>query len=137
MMDPEEIGKKWIQSIEKNNNLQILRKTDSEFLASLKSTASSSASPLCWKTWATHSTQILEPLLTKKTFEQGGSVCLKLGYSILEYHKDMRLYITSKSKNSCLAKDTVSTSQSPLLVSRSSCSPSLSRENGPWRRQPS
>ena len=74
MMDREEIGKKRVQLIEKKNNLQILRKTDSEFLANLESTASSSASPLCWKTWATHSTQILEPLLTKKTFKQGGSV---------------------------------------------------------------
>ena len=82
------------------------------------------ASLLCWKTWATHSTQILEPLLTKKTFKQGGSVCLKLGYSILEYHKDFRLYIASKSKKSFLAKGTVSTSQSLLLVSRSSCSTS-------------
>jgi hypothetical protein len=36
-MDPQEIGKKWIQAIEKNNNLQILRQTDSEFLRSLES----------------------------------------------------------------------------------------------------
>ena len=37
LMDPQEIGKKWIQAIEKNNNLQILRQSDPEFLRSLES----------------------------------------------------------------------------------------------------
>jgi dynein heavy chain len=51
---------------------------------------------------------ILEPLLTKQTFKQGGSVCLKLGDSTLEYHKDFKLYITTKLKNPRFARDTVS-----------------------------
>lgn len=51
---------------------------------------------------------ILEPLLTKQTFKQGGSVCLKLGDSTLEYHKDFKLYITTKLRNPRFARDTVS-----------------------------
>ena len=107
MMDPQEIGKKWIQAIEKNNNLQILRQTDSEFLRSLESSIQFGQPALLENVGDTLD-PILEPLLTKQTFKQGGSVCLKLGDSTLEYHKDFRLYITTKLKNPRFARDTVS-----------------------------
>ena len=42
---------------------------------------------------------ILEPLLLKQTFKQGGSVCIKLGDSTIEYSKDFRFYITTKLRN--------------------------------------
>ena len=41
----------------------------------------------------------LEPLLQKQTFTQGGSVCIKLGESTIEYSKDFRMYITTRLKN--------------------------------------
>ena len=107
MMDPQEIGKKWIQAIEKNNNLQILRQTDSEFLRSLESSIQFGQPALLENVGDTLD-PILEPLLTKQTSKQGGSVCLKLGDSTLEYHKDFRLYITTKLKNPRFARDTVS-----------------------------
>ena len=34
---------------------------------------------------------LLEPLLLKQTFKQGGSICIKLGDSVIEYSKDFRL----------------------------------------------
>ncbi len=36
----------------------------------------------------------LEPLLQKQTFQQGGSVCIKLGESTIEYSKDFRMYVS-------------------------------------------
>ena len=33
---------------------------------------------------------VLEPLLLKQTFKQGGSICIKLGDSVIEYSKDFR-----------------------------------------------
>ena len=33
---------------------------------------------------------VLEPLLLKQTFKQAGSICIKLGDSIIEYSKDFR-----------------------------------------------
>ena len=33
---------------------------------------------------------LLEPLLLKQTFKQGGSICIKLGDSVIEYSKDFR-----------------------------------------------
>lgn len=106
-MDPQEIGKKWIHSIEKNNNLQILRQSDPEFLRSLESSIQFGQPALLENVGETLD-PILEPLLTKQTFKQGGSVCLKLGDSTLEYHKDFKLYITTKLKVPRFARDTVS-----------------------------
>lgn len=42
---------------------------------------------------------ILEPLLQKQTFKQGGSVCIRLGDSTIEYSKDFRFYMTTKLRN--------------------------------------
>ncbi|KAI5107507.1 dynein heavy chain 7, axonemal isoform X1 [Silurus meridionalis] len=42
---------------------------------------------------------ILEPLLLKQTFKQGGSVCIRLGDSTIEYAPDFRFYITTKLRN--------------------------------------
>jgi dynein heavy chain len=33
---------------------------------------------------------LLEPLLLKQTFKQGGSLCIKLGDQIIEYAPDFR-----------------------------------------------
>ena len=48
----------------------------------------------------------LEPLLQKQTFQQGGSVCIKLGESTIEYSKDFRMYITTRLKNPHFAPET-------------------------------
>lgn len=42
---------------------------------------------------------ILEPVLLKQTFKQGGSICIRLGDSTIEYSKDFRFYITTKLRN--------------------------------------
>lgn len=107
MMDPQEIGKKWIQAVEKNNNLQILKQSDSEFLRNLESSIQFGQPALLENVGETLD-PVLEPLLTKQTFKQGGSVCLKLGDSTLEYHKDFKLYITTKLRKPRIARDTVS-----------------------------
>lgn len=36
---------------------------------------------------------VLEPLLLKQTFKQGGSTCIKLGDQIIEYSLDFKYYI--------------------------------------------
>ncbi len=42
---------------------------------------------------------ILEPLLLKQTFRQGGAVCIKLGDATIEYSQDFRFYMTTKLRN--------------------------------------
>merc|ERR1719422_2158706 len=84
-----------------------LSQTDPEFLRSLESSIQFGQPALLENVGETLD-PILEPLLTKQTFKQGGSVCLKLGDSTLEYHKDFKLYITTKLKVPRFARDTVS-----------------------------
>ena len=42
---------------------------------------------------------MLEPILQKQTFKQGGALCLKLGDTIVEYNANFRFYITTKLRN--------------------------------------
>lgn len=42
---------------------------------------------------------ILEPLLLKQTFKQGGAMCIRLGDATIEYAPDFRFYITTKLRN--------------------------------------
>lgn len=42
---------------------------------------------------------ILESLLLKQTFKQGGSLCIKLGDSTIEYSLEFKFYITTKLRN--------------------------------------
>ena len=42
---------------------------------------------------------MLEPLLLKQTFKQGGSLCIRLGDSTIEYSQDFKFYITTKLRN--------------------------------------
>lgn len=38
----------------------------------------------------------LEPLLAKQTFKQAGSLCIKLGDTVVEYSDGFKFYITTK-----------------------------------------
>lgn len=42
---------------------------------------------------------ILEPLLLRQIFKQGGAMCIRLGDSTIEYAPDFRFYITTKLRN--------------------------------------
>ena len=42
---------------------------------------------------------MLEPLLLKQTFKQGGAICIRLGDSTIEYSADFRFYMTTKLRN--------------------------------------
>jgi dynein heavy chain len=42
---------------------------------------------------------LLEPILLKQTFKQGGAICIRLGDATIEYSRDFRFYITTKLRN--------------------------------------
>lgn len=42
---------------------------------------------------------LLEPLLLKQTFKQGGALCIRLGDNTLEYSMDFKFYLTTKLRN--------------------------------------
>lgn len=81
--------------MEKKNNLQVIKLTDTDFVRILENCIQF-GTPVLLENIAEELDPLLEPLLLKQTFKQGGSICIKLGDSIIEYSFDFRFYITTK-----------------------------------------
>ncbi len=98
MVDPQDIANKWIKTTEKGKGLTVLKQSDKDFLRSLENCIQF-GSPVLLENVGDYLDPALEPLLQKQTFQQGGSVCIKLGESTIEYSKDFRMYITTRLRN--------------------------------------
>ena len=84
--------------MEKSKNLHVIKLTDSDFVRTLENCIQF-GTPVLLENIGEELDPILEPLLLKQTFKQGGSICIKLGDSTIEYSKDFRFYITTKLRN--------------------------------------
>ena len=98
MVDPQDIANRWIKTTEKSKNLTVLKQSDKDFLRTLENCIQF-GSPVLLENVGDYLDPALEPLLQKQTFQQGGSVCIKLGESTIEYSKDFRMYITTRLRN--------------------------------------
>jgi dynein heavy chain len=98
MIDPQDIANRWIKTTEKNKNLTILKQSDKDFLRSMENCIQF-GTPVLLENVGESLDPALEPLLQKQTFQQGGSLCIKLGETTIEYSKDFRMYITTRLKN--------------------------------------
>jgi dynein heavy chain len=98
MIDPQGQANKWIKNMEKNNNLQVIKLTDSDYLRTLEN-AIQFGQPVLLENVKEELDPILEPLLQKQTFKSGGSVCIRLGDASIEYSATFKLYITTKLRN--------------------------------------
>lgn len=84
--------------MEKPNNLHVVKMSDSDFVRTLENCVQF-GTPVLLENVAEELDPILEPLLLKQTFKQGGATCIKLGDNVLEYSFDFRFYITTKLRN--------------------------------------
>ena len=84
--------------MEKTRNLHVIKLTDSDFVRTLENCIQF-GTPVLLENLGEEIDPILEPLLLKQTFKQGGSVCIKLGDSTIEYSKDFSFYMTTKLRN--------------------------------------
>ena len=91
----QDIANRWIKTMEKQKNLTVLKQSDKDFLRSLENCIQF-GTPVLLENVGEFLHPALEPLLQKQTFQQGGSVCIKLGESTIEYSKDFRMYITTR-----------------------------------------
>ncbi|KAL3318211.1 Dynein heavy chain 7, axonemal, partial [Cichlidogyrus casuarinus] len=98
MIDPQSQANKWVKNMEKKNNLQIIKLTDSDFVRTLENCIQF-GTPVLLENILEELDPILEPLLLKQTFKQGGGLCIKLGDSVVEYSEEFRFYITTKLRN--------------------------------------
>ncbi|EDV27935.1 uncharacterized protein TRIADDRAFT_52992 [Trichoplax adhaerens] len=98
MIDPQNQANKWIKNMEKPNQLAVIRLTDQNYLRHLENHIQLGL-PILLEDVGEELDPILETVLLKQTFRQGGVDYIKLGETIIEYSKDFRLYITTRLRN--------------------------------------
>lgn len=98
MIDPQVQANKWIKSLEKENNLVVLKMSDSGYTRLLKN-AIEFGIPVLLENILEELDAVLEPVLLKNFFEQSGMTCIKFADAVLEYNQDFRLYITTRLRN--------------------------------------
>nr|XP_045723438.1 dynein axonemal heavy chain 7 [Mirounga angustirostris] len=98
MIDPQGQANKWIKNMEKTNSLHLIKLNDPDYVRTLENCIQF-GTPVLLENVGEELDPILEPLLLKQTFKQGGSTCIRLGDSTIEYAPDFRFYITTKLRN--------------------------------------
>ncbi|ORY49032.1 hypothetical protein BCR33DRAFT_714104 [Rhizoclosmatium globosum] len=108
LIDPQGQANKWIRNMEKDNQLDIVKLTDKDFLRTLEN-AIRFGKPVLLENVGEKLDPALDPVLLRMTFKQGGNVVIKIGDSILPYHEDFRFYITTKLPNPHYSPETSAT----------------------------
>ncbi|KAI7794029.1 dynein axonemal heavy chain 12 [Triplophysa rosa] len=98
MIDPQGQANKWVKNSERENNLNVIKLTDGDFMRMLENCIQF-GTPLLLENVGEELDPSLEPLLLKQVFKQGGMDCIRLGESVIEYSSDFRFYITTKLRN--------------------------------------
>ncbi|KAJ1555349.1 Dynein heavy chain 7, axonemal [Nowakowskiella sp. JEL0078] len=98
MIDPQGQANKWIKNMEKDNNLQIIKLTDSDYIRNLENAITFGA-PVLIENVKEDLDPVLDTVLQKQTFKSGGVLSIRLGDAIIEYSENFRLYITTKMRN--------------------------------------
>ena len=98
LIDPQGQGNKWIRNMEKKNSLEFIKLTDGDFVRKLENCIQFGF-PVLLENVGEELDATLEPLLLKSIFKQGGSDCIRLGDSTIEYNPKFRFYITTKLRN--------------------------------------
>ncbi|XP_058497468.1 dynein axonemal heavy chain 1 [Solea solea] len=97
-IDPQGQANKWIKNKERDNGLEVMKLSDQDFLRSLENTIRF-GKPCLLENVGEELDPALEPVLLQQTFKQQGGTVLKLGESVIPYHEDFRMYITTKLPN--------------------------------------
>ncbi|XP_073074509.1 dynein axonemal heavy chain 7 isoform X1 [Manis javanica] len=98
MIDPQGQANKWIKNMEKTNSLHLIKLNDPDYIRTLENCIQF-GTPVLLENVGEELDPILEPLLLKQTFKQGGSTCIRLGDATIEYASDFRFYVTTKLRN--------------------------------------
>ncbi|CAH8871669.1 unnamed protein product [Trichobilharzia szidati] len=98
MIDPQEQANRWIRVMEAENNLKVIKLTDSNLLRILENCIRVGF-PVLLEDVGETLDPALEPILLKQIFMSGGRLLIRLGDSDIEYDKNFRFYITSKLAN--------------------------------------
>ncbi|KAM4613811.1 dynein axonemal heavy chain 1 [Polymixia lowei] len=97
-IDPQGQANKWIKNMERDNVLAVMKLSDQDFLRSLEN-AIRFGKPCLLENVGEDLDPALEPVLLRQTYKQQGSTVMKLGDTVILYHHDFKMYITTKLPN--------------------------------------
>lgn len=97
-IDPQGQANRWIRNMEKDNNLQVIKLSDADFVRTLEN-AIQFGYPVLLENVKEELDPVLEPVLQKQVFKSNGLPCIKLGENVVEYSEKFKLYITTKLRN--------------------------------------
>uniref|UniRef100_A0A1A9UMG0 Dynein axonemal heavy chain 7 n=1 Tax=Glossina austeni TaxID=7395 RepID=A0A1A9UMG0_GLOAU len=98
MIDPQGQANKWIKNLEKANRLCVVRLNQPDYTRVMEN-AIQFGLPVLLENLVEELDPILESVLLKQLFKQGGTMCIKLGDSVIEYNNSFRFYMTTKLRN--------------------------------------
>lgn len=107
MIDPQGQANKWVKNMEKENNIHVIRLSQSDYMRVLEN-AIQFGQPVLLENVGEELDAALEPLLMKQTFKSGGAECIKVGDSVIEYSANFR-YISFEINNIYLFKNNCDT----------------------------
>ena len=98
IIDPQGQANKWIKNMERENRLAVIKLTDPNYARTLENSIQF-GTPVLIENIGEELDPLLEPVLLKLTFKQGGVDYIKFGDSVIEYSPDFRLYMTTRLRN--------------------------------------
>ncbi|XP_034826235.1 dynein axonemal heavy chain 7 [Maniola hyperantus] len=98
LVDPQGQANKWIKTMEKSNDLQVMKFTDGNYMKVIE-TCLEYGKPALIDCILEDVESPLDPILLKHTYTQGGKEFIALGENVIEYHPNFRLYMTTKLRN--------------------------------------
>ncbi|ESN95105.1 hypothetical protein HELRODRAFT_102708 [Helobdella robusta] len=98
MIDPQGQANYWTKNMEKENKLQVIRLTESDYMRTLENCISF-GNPILLENVQEELDPVFEPLLLKQTYKQSGVDMIRLGENVIEYSSDFRFYVTTRVRN--------------------------------------
>jgi dynein heavy chain len=86
---PQGQANRWVKCMERDNGLEVVKPSAKDFLRTLEN-AVRFGRPVLLEDVGEALDAVLEPLLLRVTYKQGGSEVLKLGDSVIPYHQNFR-----------------------------------------------
>jgi dynein heavy chain len=94
-IDPQGQANRFIRNLEKDNQMDIVKLTDENLVRTLEN-AIRFGKPLLIENVPEELDPILDSVLQKQIYKQSGADVIKIGDTVIPYHWDFRLYITTQ-----------------------------------------
>ncbi|XP_022171452.1 dynein heavy chain 3, axonemal-like isoform X1 [Myzus persicae] len=98
MIDPQGQANKWIKTMEKSNNISVVKLSNSNYMTSIR-LAIEQGLPVILENIQEDIDATLDQVLLRNIYKEGGIEYLRFGDNLLEYNHSFRLYITTRLRN--------------------------------------